>query len=93
MAEAKEYPKLTPIEYKVLVLVNEKCLVSKETVAHEIWGRQTAVPRAESILDRLWELQLVSNMGQFKQYRYMILEEGMDYLENAVKPLSEFRTA
>lgn len=91
MPEEKTYPQLTYWQWKALSLVNEKVYISKEKAAHILYGRQTAVPRAEELLDSLWDLGLIINCGHFQQYRYMTTEKGDDYIENAIKPLQEPR--
>lgn len=84
------YPELSYYQWKALSLVNEKCVATKETICHLMYGRQTAVAHVEKILDSLWDLGLVTNRGDYHNYKYMTTEAGDDYIENAIKPVKSF---
>lgn len=86
MPEVKKYPELEYMQWRALVLVNENCLLSASKCSHILYGHQGGRARATQLLDALWELGLVINMGCYYQFRYMTTPKGDDYIENAIKP-------
>jgi predicted transcriptional regulator len=86
----EEKIELTPREWEVLRLVNEKIQVSSETLAHLIHGRQTATPRIVGILLELWSKGLVKQGSKVNEYKWTATEEGENLLENQPRPVKPF---
>lgn len=91
MSNPTPYPELGYQQWRALSLVNEKVYATAEKICHHLYGNQTALVRTEELLNSLWDLGLVTNMGHFENYRWITTEAGDDYIDNAIKPTKEPR--
>lgn len=90
MEEEKVYAELTPREWQALTLVNEKIVLSPQQLAHLMYGSQSAVNRALSLLEALVYAGYVQALGRIGNFKYATTEAGEDYIENAPKPAKPF---
>lgn len=86
MGEALRFPQLSHQQWLALSIVNDKIRVSTEIACHALYKRISAKGRTEQLLEELWDLGLVINMGHFRDYRWELTDLGVEYVHEAIKP-------